>query len=43
MFLAGALSRSKNIDNITENKWYKFQRPVSNTLYFCQTYVATNA
>ena len=37
------LSISKNIDNITKNKFYKFQRPVSNTLDFIQTYVATNA
>ena len=40
--LAKVLSISKNIDNITKNRLYKFQRPVSNTLDFIQTYVTTN-
>ena len=40
-FLARVLSIAKNIDNIRKNKWYKFQRPVSNTLDYIQTYVAT--
>ena len=42
IFLARVLSILKNIDDITKNKWYKFQRPVSNTSDFIQTYVATN-
>ena len=43
IFLARVLSIPKNIDNITKNKWQKFQRSVFNTLDFFQTYVATNA
>ena len=39
IFLARVISMPKNIDNMTKNKWLKFQRPVSNTLDFIQTYV----
>ena len=42
IFLARVLSIPKNIDNITKNKWLKFQRPVSNTLDFIQIYVVIN-
>ena len=42
IFSPRVLSIPRNIDNIIENKWYKFQRHVSHTLYFIQTYVATN-
>ena len=41
-FLARVLSTTKNIDNITKNKWSKFERPVSYILDFIQTYVALN-
>ena len=42
IFLATVLPVSKNICNITKNKQQKFQKPVSNTLDFIQTYVTTN-
>ena len=36
IFLDRVLSISKSIENITKNKWYKFQRPMSNAsgLYY---------
>ena len=43
IFLTRVLSMPKNINKITKNKWWKFQRPVSNALDFIQTYVATIA